>query len=148
MADRRLFWKWHGWKSSGFCPKLQIKCTLNLKWKCPSKLELRSGNHAIYIAPKTENSIWPPGHIDIQIHIHIYTSIELLKFGINIQSKIEVRVRNQNKIKYGRHGVILRVTSLKIKRLLAMDTINMHMKFQNKITLRKPCRPRTDGRAD
>ena len=37
------------------------------------------------------------------------------------------------KIKYGRRAAILKVTSLKINRLLPMATINMHMKFEIEI---------------
>ena len=56
------------------------------------------------------------------------------------------------KIQYGRQAAILKVTSLKINRLLPMTTINMHMKFeieipkQTWVMLRKPCRLQTDGR--
>ena len=55
---------------------------------------------------------------------------------------------------YGRQAAILKVTSLKINRLLPMATINMHMKFEIEIPkqtwlrLRKPCRLQTDGRTD
>ena len=58
------------------------------------------------------------------------------------------------KIQYGRQAAILKVTSLKINRLLPMTTINMHMKFEIEIPkqtwlmLRKPCRLQTDGRTD
>ena len=58
------------------------------------------------------------------------------------------------KIQYGRQAAILKVTSLKIKRLLPMTTINMPMKFEIEIPkqtwlmLRKPCRLQTDGRTD
>ena len=51
-------------------------------------------------------------------------------------------------------GIILKVTSLKMNRLLPMATINMHMKFEIEIPkqtwlmLRKPCRLQTDGRTD
>ena len=55
------------------------------------------------------------------------------------------------KIQYGRQAAILKVTSLKINRLLPLATINMHMKFEIEIPkqtwlmLRKPCRLQTDG---
>ena len=69
--------------------------------------------------------------------LHIYISIVVpLKFEIDIQNQ---------KIQYGHQVAILKVTSLKIKRLLPMTTINMHMKFEIEIpkptwlTLRKPC---------
>ena len=58
------------------------------------------------------------------------------------------------KIQYGRLAAILKVTSLKINRLLPMATINMHMKFEIEIPrqtwlmLRKPCRLQTDGQTD
>ena len=48
----------------------------------------------------------------------------------------------------------MKVTSLKINRLLLMATTNMHMKFeieipkQTSVMLRKPCRLQTDRRTD
>ena len=41
-------WKWHCWKSTGFCLWLQSTCTWNLKLKFQSKLDLRSGNHVTH----------------------------------------------------------------------------------------------------
>ena len=58
------------------------------------------------------------------------------------------------KIQDGHQAAILKVTSLKINRLLPMATKNMHMKFQIEIlkqtwvTLRKPCRLQMDGQTD
>ena len=58
------------------------------------------------------------------------------------------------KIQEGHQATILKVTSLKINRLLPMATNNMHMKFQIEIPkqtwvmLRKPCRLQTDGQTD
>ena len=45
MAARRPFWKWHHWKSIGFCPWPPTTCIWNSKLKFQSKLELRSRNH-------------------------------------------------------------------------------------------------------
>ena len=67
--------------------------------------------------------------------------------------KVELESGNQ-KIQYGRQAAILKVTSLKINRLLPMATINMHMKFaieipkQTWLMLWKPCRLQTDGQTD
>ena len=67
--------------------------------------------------------------------------------------KVKLESGNQ-KNQYGRQEAILKLTSLKINRLLPMATINMHMKFEIEITkqtwlmLRKPCRLQTDGRTD
>ena len=69
------------------------------------------------------------------------------------KAKVKLESGNQ-KIQYGRQAAILKVTSLKINRLLPMATINMHMKFEIEIPkqtwpmLRKPCRLQTDGRTD
>ena len=69
------------------------------------------------------------------------------------KAKIKLEPGNQ-KIQYGRPAAILKVTSLKINRLLPMATINMHMKFEIEIPkqtwlmLRKPCRLQTDGQTD
>ena len=60
--------------------------------------------------------------------------------------KAKLKLESGNlKIQYGHQAAILKVTSLKINRLLPMITINMHMKFEIEIpkltwlTLRKPC---------
>ena len=69
------------------------------------------------------------------------------------KAKVKLESGNQ-KIQYGRQAAILKVTTLKINRLLPMATINMHMKFEIKIPkqtwlmLRKPCRLQTDRRTD
>ena len=60
------------------------------------------------------------------------------------KAKLKLESGNQ-KIQYGHQAAILKVTSLKINRLLPMTTINMHMKFEIEIlkqtwlTSRKPC---------
>ena len=60
------------------------------------------------------------------------------------KSKLKLESGNL-KIQYDHQAAILKVTSLKINRLLPMITINMHMKFEIEIpkqtwlTLRKPC---------
>ena len=48
MAARRPFWKWHHWKSIGFCLWPLSTCIWNLKLKFQSKLDLCSGNHVVY----------------------------------------------------------------------------------------------------
>ena len=48
MAARRPFWKWHRWKSIGFCLWPPSTCIWNLKLKFKSKLDLCSGNHVVY----------------------------------------------------------------------------------------------------
>ena len=48
MAARRPFWKWHRWKSIGFCLWAPSTCIWNLKLKFQSKLDLCSGNHVAY----------------------------------------------------------------------------------------------------
>ena len=48
MATRRQFWKWHRWKSIGFCLWPSSTCIWNLKLKSQSKLDLCSWNHVVY----------------------------------------------------------------------------------------------------
>ena len=83
-----------------------------------------------------------------------YTYV-LCHWSLKLIFKAKVNLESGNqKIQYGRQAAILKVTSLKINRLLPMATINMHMKFEIEIPkqtwlmLRKPCRLRTDGRTD
>ena len=123
-------------------------CYWNLDLKFKAKLKLQSGNR--------KNPIWPPGgyfESEIGENQYIYTSDVPLKFRLDIQSQTKVRVQKPKKNQDGRKA-ILRVTSLKINKLLPMATNNMHIKFeieipqQTWVMLRKPCRLQTDGQTD
>ena len=79
----------------------------------------------------------------------------MCRWSLKLIFKAKVKLESGNqKIQYGRQAAILKVTSLKINRLLPMATINMHMKFEIEIPkqtwlmLRKPCRLQTDRRTD
>ena len=73
------------------------------------------------------------------IEVLCHLSSELI-----FKAKLKLESGNQ-KIQYGHQAAILKVTSLKINRLLPVTTINMHMKFEIEIpkqtwlTSRKPC---------
>ena len=77
-----------------------------------------------------------------------YWSLELI-----FKAKLKLGSGNK-KIQYGHQVAILKVTLLKINRLLPMAIINMHVKFeieirkQNWFTLRKQCRLQAGGRLD
>ena len=123
-------------------------CYWNLDLKFKAKLKLQSGNR--------KNPIWPPGgyfESEIGENQYIYTSDVPLKFRLDIQSQTKVRVQKPKKNQDGRKA-ILRVTSLKINKLLPMATNNMHIKFeieipqQTWVMLQKPCRLQTDGQTD
>ena len=66
MAARRPFWKWHRWKSIGFCLWPPSTCIWNLKLKFQSKLDLCSGNHAVYRQTDGQtdkvNPVYPPSN--------------------------------------------------------------------------------------
>ena len=66
MAARRPFWKWHRWKSIGFCLWPPSTCIWNLKLKFQSKLELCSGNHVVYRQTNGQtdkvNPVYPPSN--------------------------------------------------------------------------------------
>ena len=83
-----------------------------------------------------------------------YTQV-LCRWRLKLIFKAKVKLESGNqKIQYGRQAAILKVTSLKINKLLPMATINRHMKFEIEIPkqtwlmLRKPCRLQTDGQTD
>ena len=67
-----------------------------------------------------------------------------LSLQLIFKALLKLESGNQ-KIQYGHQAAILKVTSLKIKRLLPMTTINMHMNYgieipkQTWLTSRKPC---------
>ena len=88
------------------------------------------------------------------IGFYPYTEV-LCHRSLKLIFKAKVRLESGNqKIQYGRQAAILKVTSLKINRLLPIATINMHLKFEIEIPkqtwlmLRKLCRLQTDGRTD
>ena len=66
MATRRPFWKWHRWKSIGFCLWPPSTCIWNLKLKFQSKLDLCSGNHVVYRQTDGQtdkvNPVYPPSN--------------------------------------------------------------------------------------
>ena len=90
--------------------------------------------------------LWPPSTCIWSLKLKFQSKLDLHPVTLS-----PTESENQQ-IKYGRQAAILKVTSLKINRLLPMATINMHMKFEMKIPkqtwlmLRKPCRLQTDGR--
>ena len=73
------------------------------------------------------------------ISVLCHSSLQLI-----FKAKLKLESGNQ-KIQYGHQAAILKVTLLKINRLLPMTTINMHLKFkieiqkQTWLTSRKPC---------
>ena len=140
MATRQPFWKWPRRKSIGFCLWPPSTCIWSLKLKFQSKLDLHPGNLVTYRVQKSKNLIWPG---------------ILCRWSLKLIFKAKVKLESGNqKIQYGHQAAILKVTSLKINRLLPMATINMHMKFEIEIPkqtwlmLRKPCRLQTDGQTD
>ena len=65
--------------------------------------------------------------------LHICPTI-LCRWSLELIFKAKVKLETGNqKIQYGCQAAILKVTSLKINRLLPMTTINMHMKFEIEI---------------
>ena len=160
MATRQPFCKWPHWKSIGFCLWPPSTCIWSLKLKFQSKLDLHPGNLVTYRVQKPKNLIWPPGgHFENgfcwkSIDSYQYTYV-LCRWSLRLifKAKVKLESRNQN-IQYGSLAAILKVTSLKINRLLPMATINMHMKFEIQIQMqiwvmvRNPCRLQTDGRTD
>ena len=87
MAARQPFWKWHRWKSIGFCLWPPSTCRWNLKLKFQSKLDLCSGNHVVYRqmdGREGESSIPPPptslggGVIIIQAPLSVFLLLALL----------------------------------------------------------------------
>ena len=90
MATRRPFWKWRRWKSICSYPYIQVLCHLSLELIFKAKLKLESGNKKIQygcLAAFLKLTL-----LKINRLLHIYISIVLLKFGVDIQSQTKVRV--------------------------------------------------------
>ena len=101
----------------------------------------------------TRQSFWK-WHIWKWIGFFPYTLVMCywcLDFIFKAKQKLE---SGNRKIQDGHQAAILKVTLLKINRLLSMATNYMHMKFQIEIpkqtwvTLQKPCRLQMDGQTD
>ena len=90
MAARRPFRKWHRWKSIGSYPYIQVLCHLSLEWIFKAKLKLESGKQKIQYGCLV--AILKLTLLKINRILHIYISIVLLKFGVDIQSQTKVRV--------------------------------------------------------
>ena len=160
MATRRPFWKWHRWKSTGFC--LWSPSTLHMKFEIeiPKQTWLTLRKPCHLQSPETEKTnmaarrpFWK-WHCWKSIGSYPYTWV-LWCWSLKLIFKAKVKLESGNQIiQYGHQAAILNVTSLKINRLLPMATIKMHMKFEIEIPkqtwlmLRKPCRLQTDGRTD
>ena len=90
MAARRPFWKWRRWKLIGSYPYIQVLCHLSLELIFKAKLKLESGNQKIQYGCLA--AILKSTLLKINRLLHIYISIVLLKFGVDIQSQTKVRV--------------------------------------------------------
>ena len=93
-------------------------------------------------------------HIWKSIGFFPYT-IVMCYWSLDLIFKAKQKLESGNrKIQDGCQAAILKVTLLKINRLLPVATNNMHMKFlieipkQTWVTLRKPCRLQTDRQTD
>ena len=90
MATRRPFWKLCRWKSISYYPYVQVLCHLSLELIFKAKLKLESGNQKIQYGCLA--TILKLTLLKINRLLHIYISIVLLKFGVDIQSQTKVRV--------------------------------------------------------
>ena len=93
MATRRPFWKWHCWKSIGFYPYIQVLCHLSLEMIFKAKLKLESGNQKIQYGCLA--AILKLTLLKINRLLHIYISIVLLKFRVDIQSQTKVSLETK-----------------------------------------------------
>ena len=133
---RQPFWKRHSWKSLGFCLQPQRICTWNLKLKFQNKLELCCRNHAAYWGQKqkkksnmaTRQPFRKWGHWksigsypDTKVLCH--WSLELI-----FKAKLKLESGNQ-KIQYGCQAAILKLTWMKIIRLLPKHISIVPLKF-------------------
>ena len=91
MATRRPFWKCRRWKSIDSYPYIQVLCHLSLELIFKAKLKLESGNHKIQYGCLA--AILKLTLLKINRLLHIYKTIVLLKFGVDIQSQTKVRAR-------------------------------------------------------
>ena len=84
------FWKSCRWKSISSYPHIQVLCHLSLELIFKAKLKLKSGNQKIQYGCLA--AILKLKLLKINRLLHIYISIVLLKFRVEIQSQTKVRV--------------------------------------------------------
>ena len=128
MTARRPFYKWRRWNSIGAYPYIQVLCHLSMELIFKATLKLESGNKKIqygWLAAILKLTL-----LKINRLLHIYISIVLLMFGVDIQSQTKVRVWKP-KNQYGHQAAI-----------------EIEIPKETWLMLRKPCRLQTDGRTD
>ena len=151
MATRQPFRKWRHWKINRLLPIyisiLPLKFGVDIQSQTKVSPETKKSNVATR-RPFWKWHCWKSMGSYPYIQVLCHLSLELIfKAKLKLESGIQ-------KIQYGHQAAILKVTSLKINRLLPMATINTHMKFEIEIPketwlmLRKPCRLQTDGWTD
>ena len=158
MATRQPFRKWGHWKSISSYSYTQVighwsfEFIFNANFTCAPETMPPTKSRNRKIQYGRQATILQMTLLKLIRLLLIYISIVPLKFGVNMlifEGKVKLESGNQ-KIQVA----ILKVTLLKINRLLPMTTIKMHMKFQNEIPkqtwlmLWKPCRLQTDGWTD
>ena len=112
------------------------------------------------LSPDTEQSNmatrWPflKRHCWKSIDFFPYTQV-MCQWCLDLISKVKLKLESGNQKKqHDYQAAILKVTSLKMHRLLPIATKNKHMKFeieipkQTWVTLRKPCHLQTDRQTD
>ena len=153
MATRQPFWKVTSLKINRLLPMITISMHMKFEIEIPKRIWLTLRKPCHLHSPETEKSnraarrpFWK---------WRCWKSIGSYPYSLKLIFKAKGKLESENrKIQYGHQAVILKVTSLKIDRLLPMATINMHVKFeieiskQTSVMLRKPCRLQTDGRTD
>ena len=137
MTTRQPFWKWRRWKTKCNYPRPQA----HEIWNWNSKANL---SYAPETMPPTEYTneksnmaarqpFWKWLSLKINRLLPIYTSILLLKLGVDTQSQTEVRVRKPKNPIWPPGGHFETDVAEKQWAFLPMATINMHMKFEVEI---------------
>ena len=149
MATRWPFWKWHCWKSQGFFPYTQVICYWSLDLIFKAKLKLESGYRKIQYHPQADilnvtylktDRLWAHGHKQHAHQIWNLHSKANSTYDPETMPTTESRCWN---IQYGHQVAILKVTLVKINRLLPIHTRDVPVKFgvdiqsQTKVRVRK-----------
>ena len=152
MAARWPFWKFFFMKINRLLAIYTINLLLKFGLDIQSQVKVKSS--------ETEKSNmaarWPFWKWHCWKSIGFFPSTQVMCYwSLDFIFKAKLKLESGNrKIQYGCQAAILKVTSLKINRLLLIATNNMHMKFeieipkQTWVTLRKPCRLQTDEQTD
>ena len=128
MPTRRPFWKWHRWKSIGFYPSTLV--LLNFGIGIKAKLKLQFGNQKMQYGCQAPILKVTSLIINRLLPCHKQHAHEIWNWKSKANSRNHAAYRKRKrKIQYGHLAAILKMSSMKINRLLPIYTSIVLLNF-------------------